>query len=111
MAAGEGGGEVVVALWAICVPIIMMVLALVPPYFFCVGALYAYYGDQALDKWDDVPRVMHTTEQMIVYAINTPNLPMVDFYLPVMGTLVLGVVVTFGLLWWFVRYIRGVFRA
>jgi hypothetical protein len=111
MTSGESGGEIIVALWAMFVPIIMMFLVLVPPYFFCIAALYMYYGDQVFDMWDNVGRILITTEKLIRYGINTPNLDIVEFYLPVMGSLVVGIAATMALLVFFVRYIRGIFRA
>ncbi|TAE82340.1 MAG: hypothetical protein EAZ74_03355 [Alphaproteobacteria bacterium] len=111
MAANEGGGEVIIALWAIFVPIIMMLIVLVPPYFFSFAALYLYYGDPILNIWDQVGRIFALAEKIIIYGFSTKNLPIIDFYVLVMGTLSLGLIAPIALMYFFVRHVRGIFKA
>ncbi len=99
-----------VALWAIMVPIIMMLLFFVPPYALSILSLWNVYGDQALSYWDDVSLVLHNMESLYYHWEKTPELTMTNFFLPVFAPIIIGFGISLTLMYLFYRYIREVFH-
>jgi hypothetical protein len=100
----------IMALWAMMVPIVMMVLFFAPLYFMAVVCLWNVYGDEIWRRWSDVSLVLTNMEHLFNEWQRDPELTIFNYFLPVFGPLGIGLILSGVLNYLFYRYIRSVFE-
>ncbi len=106
----EGGGGVIAVL-ALLVPIIMMAILFIPSYACAILSLWFIYGDAIWRKWTKFGLVVNVFQQLYHQWRTSPALTVWNFFLPVFGPLIVGAVLSMVLMYLFVQYIRGIFKA
>lgn len=100
----------IVALWAIMIPIVMLILFVVPLYVMGLVCLWNVYGDSMWQHWADVSTVLYYLEYLYAAWEADQQLTTFNYLIPVFGPLFLGLMLSAVLIYLFYRYIRGVFE-
>jgi hypothetical protein len=104
----EGSG--IIAVLALLVPVIMMVILFVPPYACAIASLWFIYGHAIFSKWYKFGLVVSVFQKLYHQWEKSPALTVWNFFLPVFGPVIFGMLLSLWLMYRFMRYIKGVFQ-